>query len=154
MNPLDFYGFAKEIRSSASSFPEALKRTILGRIYYAVFLLVRDDLSSSLQNSAYKLVYDSMSREGLIHSLVVDALKEVEASNHLGNVLHGMGRRRRDADYKMHITKNWDREINDSISDAEEMLRNRTTMQVLFSQKGPEIDTVIAIWSARVARGP
>jgi hypothetical protein len=54
----------------------------------------------------------------------------------------------------MHLTKNWDREINDSISDAEEMLRNRSAMQTLFSQKGPEIDTVIAIWSARVAKGP
>lgn len=148
MNPLDFYEFAKEIRSNASNFPEARKRTILGRIYYAVFLLVRDELGLSLQNSQFKSVYDSLSRQGPIHSLIVDVLKEVEASNHLGNVLYGMGRRRRDADYKMHITKNWDREISDSISDAEEMLRNRTTMQTLFSQKGPEIDTLIASWQS------
>jgi hypothetical protein len=154
LDPLDFYEFAKEIRSNTSFFPEALKRTILGRIYYAVFLFVRDDLSLSLQSSPLKLAYDSMSREGLIHSLVVDALKEVETSNHLGNVLFGMGRRRRDADYKMHITKNWDREISDSISDAEEVLRNRSIMQTLFSQKGPEIDSLIANWSARLAKGP
>jgi hypothetical protein len=116
--------------------------------------MVRDELGQSLQNSQFRSVYDSLSQQGPIHSLVVNVLKEVEASNHLGNVLYGMGRRRRDADYKMHMTKNWDREINDSISEAEEMLRNRTTMQTLFSQKGPEIDTVIISWSARVQKFP
>ena len=154
MDPLDFYEFAKEIRPNTSNFPEAMKRTIVGRVYYAIFLMVRDELGQSLQNSQFRSVYDSLSQQGPIHSLVVNVLKEVEASNHLGNVLYGMGRRRRDADYKMHMTKNWDREINDSISDAEEMLRNRTTMQTLFSQKGPEIDTVIVSWSARVQKFP
>jgi uncharacterized protein (UPF0332 family) len=153
LDPLDFYEFAKEIRSSTSSFPEAKKRTIVGRVYYAVFLMIRDELGQSLVNSPLKSVYDSLSQQGLIHSLVVDVLKTIETSSYLGNVLYGMHRRRRTADYRMQAAKNWDNEINDIVADAEEMLRNRSTMHTMFSQKGPEIDTVIASWSVHAAGG-
>lgn len=148
MDPLDFYELAKEVGSFSSSFPEALKRTIVGRIYYAIFLMIRKELGTS----AVKPMYDSLSQMGLIHSVIVGALKEIESSNHLGNVLYGMGRRRRTADYKLNVRRNWDQEITDNISDAEELLRNKSRMQTMFSRKSLEIDNLILRWHSKISK--
>lgn len=151
MDPLDFYELAKEVGSFSSSFPEALKRTIVGRMYYAIFLMIREELGTSLRSSTVKPMYDSLSQKGAIHSVIVDALKEIERSNHLGHVLYGMHRRRRTADYKLNVTRNWNQEITDSVSDAEELLRNKSRMQTMFSRKSLEIDNLVLIWHSRIS---
>lgn len=143
MDPLDFYKFAKEVKGYSSNFPEALKRTIVGRIYYAIFLMIRDDLEVSLKHSGAGPMYKSLSQKGLIHSLISAVLRKVERTNHLGNLLYGMRRRRGTADYKLKGSKNWDKEIGEITLQAEELLRNQSKMQTLFSQKSIEIDTLI-----------
>lgn len=105
-----------------------------------------------MQSSRTKPLYDSLSQKGSIHSFLIDALKEVESSNHLGNVLYGMHRRRRVADYALQTVKNWDKEVDDNVSDAEEILKNISRVQTLFSQKSFEIDNLITLWHAESAK--
>lgn len=153
MDPLDFYELSKEIRNSTSSFPEALKRTIVGRIYYAVFLTIRDELGIALRGSRYESIYRSISQKGVIHSLVWRALREVN-DGHLSSVLHRMRRRRDAADYRMQIIRNWEREIDDCILDAKEILQSRATLQPGFSQRFAEITTLVLTTHSKIATGP
>ena len=156
MDPLDFYGLAKELKTRSSSYPEALKRTIVGRIYYAIFLMVRDELAVALRGSQVEPLYGSISQMGAIHTLVMDALSKIERDRHLSNVLYGMRRRRGTADYRTQTSRmlNWDNEIDDIVSMADEVLQNRPRLQPSFSQKLFEIETLVTLWHSRVAASP
>ncbi|MGA9388584.1 MAG: hypothetical protein WBV70_07160 [Candidatus Bathyarchaeia archaeon] len=156
MDPLDFYGLAKELRTKSSNYPEALKRTIVGRFYYAIFLMVRDELGVALRGSQAEPLYSSISQMGAIHTLVVDALSKIERDRHLSNVLYGMRRRRDTADYRTQTLRklNWDSEIDDIVSMADEVLQNRPGLQPSFSQKLFEIETFVTFWHSKVAASP
>jgi uncharacterized protein (UPF0332 family) len=153
LDPLDFYELSKEIRSSSSRFSEALERTIVGRIYYAIFLMVREELRTALKGSRYESLFDSLSQKGVIHSLVVQALSKIEVNRHLSNLLYSMRRRREAADYRMRGTKNWQREIDDTILEAEEILQDRSRLQPSFSQEIAEIETLVLTWHSKIAAG-
>ena len=156
MDPLDFYGLAKELRTKSSNYPEALKRTIVCRFYYAIFLMVRDELNVALKGSQAEPLYSSISQMGAIHTCVMDALSKIERDRHLSNVLHGMRRRRDTADYQTQTLRklNWDNEIDDIVSMADEVLQNRPKLQPSFSQKLFEIETLVTFWHSKVAASP
>ena len=154
MNPLDFYELAKEIRKNKSAFPEALKRTAVGRIYYAIFLLIREDMRAAITETSEAFMYEKLSISGSIHSLLVSALKEVQPDNHFGNVLFGMGKRRRKADYEPNAGENWDNRIDDNINNAEELIQNRTEIQRLFSENAMVIGKIVANYYSALIQSP
>lgn len=151
MDPLDFYNLGKQLRSYTCPFPEALKRTIVGRIYYAIFLMVRDELGASLKGSYVEALYDSVSQKGVIHSLVIEALNKTDLDLHLRGVLSGMRRQRDYADYRIRTTKNWDIEINDIILMADTMLRSKSKLKPSFDQKICDIESLVAEWHLKIA---
>lgn len=151
MDPLDFYNLGKQLRSYTCPFPEALKRTIVGRIYYAIFLMVRDELGASLKGSYVEALYDSVSQKGVIHSLVIEALNKTDLDLHLRGVLTGMRRQRDYADYRIRTTKNWDIEINDIILMADTILRSKSKLKPSFDQKICDIESLVAEWHLKIA---
>lgn len=151
MDPLDFYNLGKQLRSYTCPFPEALKRTIVGRIYYAIFLMVRDELGASLKGSYVEALYDSVSQKGVIHSLVIEALNKTDLDLHLRGVLSGMRRQRDYADYRIRTTKNWDIEINDIILMADTILRSKSKLKPSFDQKICDIESLVAEWHLKIA---
>jgi len=151
LDPLDFYNLGKQLRSYTCPFPEALKRTIVGRIYYAIFLMVRDELGASLKGSYVEALYDSVSQKGVIHSLVIEALNKTDLDLHLRGVLSGMRRQRDYADYRIRTTKNWDIEINDIILMADTMLRSKSKLKPSFDQKICDIESLVAEWHLKIA---
>lgn len=154
MDPLDFYNLGKQLRSYTCSFPEALKRTIVGRIYYAIFLMVRDELGASLKGSYVEALYDSVSQKGVIHSLVIEALSKTDPNLHLRGILSGMRRQRDAADYRIRTTKNWDREINDIISMADTILQSKSLLKPSFDQEIGDIELLVLEWHSKIASKP
>lgn len=153
MDPLDFYEFAKEMRALACKYAEASKRTIVSRIYYAIFLMVRDELNRSLVGSSIKSLYDSVSQRGPIHTMVVQALGKI-GDGHMEGILRHMQRRREGADYKMLKIADWESEIADIILEAEEILQNKSNLQPGFSEESYEIEQLITFWHSKIATSP
>ena len=73
-DPHDFYEFAKELKNITSQYQEANKRTIISRMYYASFLIIRDLLKDKLQKTTVKAQFDALYTDPNIHGLVMDAI--------------------------------------------------------------------------------
>jgi hypothetical protein len=139
------------MRSYTSGFPDALRRTIVGRTYYATFLMLRDELGLALKGSRYEALYDSISQKGVIHSLVWKALRMID-DGHLASVLYQMRRRREQADYRMLAIRKWEKEIEDIFLEAEEILRSRSTLGPGFSREIADIEDLVLKTHSKIAR--
>ena len=114
--------------------------------------MVREELAGALQTSRFKSLYDSLSQKGVIHSLVREALGKIEEGEHLRNILQSMFRRREKADYRMKVLAfDWEREIDDIVLEAEEILRSKSDLKRLFSEKSYEIESIVQTWHSKIA---
>ena len=106
--PVDFYALASWLYDTKpSSASEALRRTIIGRAYYAALICARDHVSVSTTGAGG-------------HSNVIDALKKVHPT--AARKLDALRLSRRKADYEVGSPVN-DRDVGISLGDALVVLR-------------------------------
>lgn len=101
----------------------------------------------------FEPLFYSLSQRGPIHTVVIQSLGKIE-DGHLGNVLRHMQRRREDADYKLKRVTDWEKEITDIISEAEEILQSRSALQPGFSEESYGIEELITFWHSKIASNP
>lgn len=148
--PHDFFEFAKELKNFTSQYPEANKRTIISRMYYASFLVIRDLLKDMLQNTTVKAQFDALYTDPCIHGVVMDALNI--ADTHTRNLLHTLRKKRNEADYRLR-SKNWNKEINQVLPITEKLIaRKATDLPSKFSQHLATIQTKVEIWFSRMSK--
>jgi len=143
-NPQNFFEFAKELKNVTSQYSEAKKRTIISRMYYASFLVIRDLLKSELQNTTVKPQFDALYTDTYIHGVVMEALQVSDI--HTRNMLRNLRRKRNDADYRLK-SKNWDREIEDVSRKTEELIVRRSSgLPAKFGQHLNTIQSIVEKW--------
>jgi hypothetical protein len=146
-DPHDFYEFAKELKSITSQYQEANKRTIISRMYYASFLIIRDLLKDKLQKTTVKAQFDTLYTDPYIHGLVMDAI--LIADGHARSLLYTLRKKRNDAEYKMR-SKNWDEEIEKVSQITKELIVNKFPgLPSKFDQQLPTIQDKVEMWFSR-----
>lgn len=146
-DPHDFYEFAKELKNFTSQYPEANKRTIVSRMYYASFLIIHDLLKDTLKNTNVKAQFDALYTDPNIHGLVIDAVRI--ADKHVRNLLHTLRKKRNYAEYRMK-SKNWDKEVEEVSQITEELIvKNAPDLPSKFSQNLGVIQDKVELWFSR-----
>ncbi|NHV05719.1 MAG: HEPN domain-containing protein [Thaumarchaeota archaeon] len=104
-NPKDFYDLALYIKNYYTvpeNLKEATNRTCISRVYYAVFLLLREKiLALPLWDSETKKRIENTNDA---HAIVADAIKNVDPK--IGNFITNLRSLRNKADYKIDIEMN------------------------------------------------
>jgi hypothetical protein len=94
-DPLDFLKLCKEISSYSTIREEALRRTQIGRSYYASHLIAREKV-----RRYYPYLLKNLRKRGEEHSVVRDKLKACGHGN-ISDKLYSLSRYRGTADYDL-----------------------------------------------------
>jgi len=147
--PSDFFEFAKELEGYTFRYVDACKRTMISRMYYAVFLSVREIIKDKLQGTAVKSMYDSLYRSPFIHRVVLDITHI--ANPHTKNLLQDLQSERQDADYRLPITDLAER-LNGASRITKELFNKIPSLMSEIDQRLSQIQDKVEEWQAKESR--
>ncbi|WP_048091643.1 hypothetical protein [Geoglobus acetivorans] len=120
--PEDFYELGKKLKNDNNyiRFDEARKRTSASRVYYSLYLKLRDELLRYLLGSSVYPQLSEVAESGLMHSCLLEILKKVDLQS--SYKFGSLQELRKKSDYEVDISVG-DNEVEDAIAIYEELSR-------------------------------
>jgi uncharacterized protein (UPF0332 family) len=141
-DPMNIYQFTKELEGFDSQFVEAKERAIVSRVYYSIFLTIRELLRKEVKNTPAEPLYDQLYKDAYIHAVVIESLAQCDV--HSKSLLSSLRKNRNEADYNID-TKNYG-SVRDNFSNAEELTKRYTDISQGFKSNSYEIQEIISKW--------
>ena len=138
---MNIYQLTKELDGFPSKFTEAKERTIVSRIYYSIFLTIRELIRQEVKNTPAEPLYDKL-QDTYIHAVVMESLAECD--KHFKNLLFALRKGRNEADYNIQ-TSNYG-SPNDNFVIAEELITHYNEISTSLKANSYEVQEIISKW--------
>ncbi len=140
-NPIDFLQLARQLYKDRDyiQIQQAAYRTSISRIYYAVFLLLRELISEKAVETSLAMEYSTIAKSGRIHSFIKKSLER--SDRYLGKIYGSLFLKRKHADYEME-KEFYAKDIEEALKISEEIMNKKDKIEKSLT---PQIISIIIL---------
>ena len=133
-NPIDFLRLARQLYKDRDyiQIQQAAYRTSISRIYYAVFLLMRELISKKAAETSLATEYSKIAKSGRIHSFIKKSLEK--SDRYLGKIYGSLFLKRKLADYEME-KEFYAKDIEEALKISEEIMNRKDNIEELLTRQ-------------------